>query len=109
MRSCIGILLVLACGLLSPAQGVKFTRYNIDYDSISYAQDTPKQALASVLRALNEGRVDYMPAPWGRQLYQPAPKGPAWVSLLEEVTCRISPLTSAAIPSPGPPRACAPP
>src|SRR5262245_59612767 len=53
-------LLVLGCGVLAGAQALKFTRYNIDYDSNSFRQDTPKAALASVLRALNERRVDYL-------------------------------------------------
>lgn len=60
MRLLTVLVLVLAYGLLSPAQGIKFTRYNIDYDSNSYSQDSPKQTLASVLRALNERRVDYV-------------------------------------------------
>lgn len=53
-------LLVLACGLLAGAQDLKFTRYNIDYDSNSFRQDSPKVALGSVIRALNDKRVDYL-------------------------------------------------
>src|SRR5262249_48287821 len=53
-------LLVLACGLLAGGQDLKFTRYNIDYESNSLRQDTPKEALGSVIRALNERRVDYL-------------------------------------------------
>src|SRR5262249_5076572 len=52
-------LLVLACGLLAGAQDLKFTRYNIDYDSNSFRQGTPKEALASGIRAPNERRVGY--------------------------------------------------
>jgi hypothetical protein len=50
-------MLLAACGTLALAQN---TRYNVDYDSNSFPQDTPKTALASVLRALNERRVDYL-------------------------------------------------
>jgi hypothetical protein len=60
MRLFIAGLLFLACGLMAPGQGLKFTRYNVDYDSNSFSQDTPKQALESVIRALGEKRVDYL-------------------------------------------------
>ncbi|OAI46132.1 hypothetical protein AYO44_11885 [Planctomycetaceae bacterium SCGC AG-212-F19] len=59
-RLCIAALLVLGCGLLAEAQGLKFTRYNIDYDSNSFRQDTPKETLASVIQTLNDRRVDYL-------------------------------------------------
>lgn len=60
MRLMMAMLLVLGCGVLAAGQGVRFTRYNVDYDSNSFSQETPKQALNSVIRALSEKRVDYL-------------------------------------------------
>jgi hypothetical protein len=60
MRLIVATMLLLGCGVLASGQGLKFTRYNVDYDSNSFSQDTPKHALNSVIRALNEKRVDYL-------------------------------------------------
>jgi hypothetical protein len=60
MRLFVAMMLVLGCGVMASGQGARFTRYNVDYDSNSFPQDTPKHALNSVIRALNEKRVDYL-------------------------------------------------
>src|SRR5262245_57116067 len=59
MRLLIATLLVVTCGMMASGQ-IKATRYNIDYDSNAFPQDTARLALTSVIKALNERRVDYL-------------------------------------------------
>jgi len=54
--SVISLVVVLA----ATAQNKLNTRYNIDVDGISYPQSTPKEALASVVKAIRDQRINYM-------------------------------------------------
>jgi len=55
--------LIGAAGLLAAdGQPKPAARYGIELDLNSYPQDTPKAALASVLKAANAGKFDYLVA-----------------------------------------------
>jgi hypothetical protein len=51
--------LVLSCSALA---GGKTGRYGVALDSSTYPQATPKEALASVLKAASKGKFDYLVA-----------------------------------------------
>lgn len=61
MRSVLVLLLGGAC--LAPAaaqQGQPGKRHGIEADRKTYPQDSPKEALASVLKAIDAKRIDYL-------------------------------------------------
>jgi hypothetical protein len=59
MRLAVAVLLVLIAAGSVSAQSRLITRYNLDYDPNSYPQSSPKEALASVIKAILDKRVDY--------------------------------------------------
>ena len=63
MRVGVGVLLGLACtaGLFA-AEGAPAGRYGVETDLKAYPQGTPKETLASVLKAADAGRFDYLAA-----------------------------------------------
>jgi len=70
MRIGLGMLVGLACAAgLFAADGPKPTaRYGVEVDLKTYPQGAPKEALASVLKAADAGKFDYLSA----QLADPA-------------------------------------
>jgi hypothetical protein len=72
MRKGVGVLLVVCVGLSAAAKGQEkapnATRYGIAPDGKTYPQGTAKETLASVLKAIESKRFDYLTA----QLADPA-------------------------------------
>ncbi len=64
MRVGMGTILCLSCtaGLLTAEGTAPAARYGVEADLKTYPQDTPKEALASVLKAADAGRFDYLTA-----------------------------------------------
>ncbi|MBL8799435.1 MAG: hypothetical protein JNM56_36475 [Planctomycetia bacterium] len=61
MRNVVVCLVSLLCALSALAQGQKLNpRYNLQYNSNGYSQESPKDALNSVLKAIKDKRVDYL-------------------------------------------------
>jgi hypothetical protein len=64
MRAMMAIAAALALGAVAWGQagdkGKVLTRYGIEEDAKRYPQNTPKDALGSVLKALGDKRVDYL-------------------------------------------------
>jgi hypothetical protein len=53
-------LLVLLAALAAPAQDKGTPRYGFDHVPNVYAQKTPKEAVASVVKAIDANRIDYL-------------------------------------------------
>ena len=70
MRVCLAMFVGLACTAALPTaeEAAPAARYGVEPDLKMYPQAAPKQALASVLRAADAGRFDYLAA----QLADPA-------------------------------------
>jgi len=66
MRVLLAVLIGLACGTAGPAgDGTEASlakRYGIEADLSAYPQATPKDTLASVLKAIDARRIDYLVA-----------------------------------------------
>src|SRR5579885_855243 len=58
----IAVVVLLVGVTASPAQTPGAKRYGIEPDVEAYPQKTPKEALASVLKAIDAGRMDYLMA-----------------------------------------------
>lgn len=96
MRTFAILWLALACVVASaqtPREKAPARRYGIEPDLETYPQNTPKDTLASVLKAIDRGRVDYLLA----QLADPAwvdrriaATGGKFDSLVEETTRKLN-------------------
>jgi hypothetical protein len=64
MRVAVGCVLCLACaaGLFAAEGGAPAGRYGVAVDLAVYPQGTPKETLASVLKAAAAGKFDYLAA-----------------------------------------------
>lgn len=62
MRSLFGLALVCLFGSLVAAQDQPRVRFTVTPDLDNYPQATPKEAFASVIRAINRERYDYLVA-----------------------------------------------
>jgi hypothetical protein len=66
MRTVLAVLVGVTCGTAVVARGAGETapekRYGIEADLKTYPQATPKDALASVLKAIEHKRIDYLVA-----------------------------------------------
>ena len=64
MRVGVGVIACLACTAgLGGAEGVASTiRYGVEVDLKTFPQGAPKETLASVLKAADAGRFDYLTA-----------------------------------------------
>jgi len=58
--SLVGLIGVLALAAHDGAETVLPKRYGLELDSKTYPQSTPKEALASLLKAVDSRRVDYV-------------------------------------------------
>ena len=66
MRTALAVLVGVACGTVAVAregpEAAPEKRYGVEADLETYPQSTPKEALASVLKAVENKRVDYLTA-----------------------------------------------
>src|SRR3954452_20231951 len=53
-------LIVVAAGLSAQEPAKLSTRYNIEFNPINYPQKTPQDAMKSIAKALESGRLDYL-------------------------------------------------
>jgi hypothetical protein len=53
-------LIVMAASLSAQEPARLATRYNIDYNPINYSQKTPQEAMKSITKAFESGRLDYL-------------------------------------------------
>src|SRR5262249_57315735 len=90
--SLVGLIGVLALAAHDGAETVLPKRYGLELDSKTYPQSTPKEALASLLKAVDARRVDYVLA----QLANPdwvdrrvKESGGGFPALVEESTARL--------------------
>jgi hypothetical protein len=62
MRLAVALLVALICLTVAPAQAPPKLdpRYDLDYDSFNYPQGTPEKAMASVVKAIQDKRVNYL-------------------------------------------------
>ena len=72
MRMVWALLVGAVCAPYIPAQETNAaTRFGVASDFSSYPQATPKEALSSVLKAIDNKRIDYLLAQLSDPLFQP--------------------------------------
>jgi hypothetical protein len=101
MRKGIGVLLVLSVGLSAGVNGQdkapNATRYGIAPDLKTYPQSTAKETLASVLKAIESKRVDYLAAQLANPIFVDDRVqrlyGGRFEEQVEDTRARLDPLT----------------
>jgi hypothetical protein len=62
MRTAIAIFLLVGVGALAQEPAKLDRRFGIDSDLVTYPQGAPKEAMQSVIKAINNERLDYLMA-----------------------------------------------